>query len=173
MKQQLAAASLHRWRAVPCCLAQSFYYSCSHTWVTGSQVGQCLKSACLNNGTAVLNVTAQQRVNELQFFGVQPESWNHNSQVPAQFLLLGFGHQTQQSLLVWSQQVRILPGNLFGRVRCPHSHQRIFGPATLYQLWEQCLVLGNGSRHLIGAANGSPVSALKKTKDVRSRHRAR
>src|ERR1700733_3271030 len=103
-EQQLTAASFHRRRTVSRGVAQNVYHSGSNRCIGVSQIYQALKGEGLDDGTAVFQVTVQYRHRELSLCGVQWKPRNHGRQMPAQFLLSGLGHQTQQLFFVRSEE---------------------------------------------------------------------
>jgi hypothetical protein len=92
--------------------------------------------------------------------------------MPLQFLLLGFGHQSQQFILVWLEQYRSLPRDLLGGIGRSHPNQRIVGPQTGDQFGKQARIFGHDCRYLVSAANRPSITAAQKSEYVLSRHRA-
>src|SRR5271157_2659396 len=98
--QQFSPARFHRRRARSSSLAQNLNHSRSNTRVVLRQVGQPLKSEGPDNGTAVFQISNQQRSREISLLGVEQQSRNHRCEMPSQFLLFGLSHQTEQFSLV-------------------------------------------------------------------------
>jgi hypothetical protein len=86
----------------------------SNTGVTLRQVGQPLEGEGLHDGTAIFQVTVQRRYRKFPFRCVQRKPWNHDRQMPAQFLFGGLGHQTQQFFLVRCEQLGMLARDFLG-----------------------------------------------------------
>src|SRR5271165_1198454 len=64
-KQQLSAARLHSRRTRSSSLAQNLNHSRSNARVILRQISQTLKSACLDNGAVVFQISDQQRSREI------------------------------------------------------------------------------------------------------------
>lgn len=86
--------------------------------------------------------------------------------MPAQFLLPGFGHQTQQFFFVGLKEFMVLPRDLFGSVRGPHSYERVLGPQFCDQPRKQSWVFGHKCGYLIRAADRPSISAFKERENV-------
>jgi hypothetical protein len=90
--------------------------------------------------------------------------------MPTQFLLAGLGHQAEQFVLVGLKEFTILPRDLLGRIRGPHSYQGICRPQACNQLRKKFWVFRHNCRYLVRAANRPSIFTFQEGKDIFSRH---
>ena len=161
MFQEFPAACLHRRCARSAYSLQKFDHLFFPARMAHRQFCQTLQRTRFHNGTAIIEIVLQPKGSARSFPRSEPQPWQHQRQMPAQFRLRRFVSQSEQFRLECRQQRWFPHRDFLRRVGRPHADDRVVAPQALDQLLKLALLSQNPRYDLIRFSNRSPVPSLQ------------